>query len=308
MMGSIRPRRRPRASRGFIIVAVLWILLALATLASIASVYVAQSAIALVPLEETLQADALVTAGLELTFYRLWNPIGRPTHGAFRFRLASTSVDVEYVSETARVDLNSAPAALIAGLFAALGAQSRDAAGYADRVLAWRTPAKPGVPDSEEALYRAAGLSYPPRRAPFNHIEELPLIAGLPPALVERVAPFVTIFSGRADVNVLDAAPEVVAALPDMTPGRLSAFLSERESGSPNPLILARALGEKPAYTTTQGSDAYRVRMRLVADSGRRQTAEVVILIGGPNDLSRYGVLSWKSDIATGGSVLLGRT
>src|SRR5262249_7820254 len=157
-------------------------------------------------------------------------------------------------------DLNSAPKALIAGLFAALGAQSNDAGGYADRVVAWRTTVKPGAPDSEEALYRAAGLPYPPRRAPFNHIEELSLVAGLPPALVQRAAPFVTVFSGRRDVNVLDAAPEVIAALPEMSSGRLSAFLAAREAGSPDPNFLASSLGDKQSGATTQGSDAYRVR------------------------------------------------
>ncbi len=96
--------------------------------------------------------------------------------------------------------------------------------------------------------------------------------------------------------------------MPDLTPVRLNAFLTERETGSPDPQFLARALGDKQAGATTQGSDAYRVRMRLVADSGRRETAEVVILMRGSSDLSPYGVLSWKSDIATGGAMLSGRS
>ncbi|MCP4618172.1 MAG: general secretion pathway protein GspK [Bradyrhizobium sp.] len=300
--------RRPRGSRGFILVAVLWILLALAVLASVASSYVAQSALALAPFEGTLQTDALIAAGLDLTTYRLSmsTPNSRPTRGAFRFRLARTNVEVEFLSEAARIDLNSAPKVLIAGLFAALGAQSSDADGYAERVVAWRTQVKPGVADGEEALYRSAGLPYPPRRAPFNHIEELSLVAGLPPALVARAAPFVTIFSGRRDVNVLDAAPEVIAALPDMSPGRLNAFLAAREAGSPDPDFLARALGDKQSGATTLGSDAYRVRMRLVADSGRRQAAEVVILLLGPNDARPYGVLSWKTDSSAAGAVRSG--
>lgn len=302
MKSRIRPHQRKRARRGFILVAVLWMLLALATLASIASAYVSQSAIALAPLDEMLQHDSLISAGLALTTYRISTTVNRPTRGAFRFRLARTNVEVEFMSEAARIDLNSAPKALVSGLFAVLGAQPRDAGEYADRIIAWRTPVKPGAPDSEEAIYRSAGLTYPPRRAPFNHIEELPLVAGIPLALVERATSFVTIYSGRRDVNVLDAAPEVVAALPDMTPGRLNAFLTAREAGSPDPQFLARALGDKQVGATTQGSDAYRVRMRLVADSGRRQTAEVVFLIRGPNDSAPYGVLSWKTDIGTAGA------
>ena len=45
------------------------------------------------------------------------------------------------------------------------------------------------------------------------------LVFGLPSFLVERALPFVTVFSGRAETNVLVAAPEVVAAAPGMTAG-----------------------------------------------------------------------------------------
>ena len=40
--------------------------------------------------------------------------------------------------------------------------------------------------------------------------------------------PFVTVFSNLASVNILDAAPQVVAALPGMTPEKLQDVLSQR--------------------------------------------------------------------------------
>ena len=309
MRGLGRPDRHPHDGRGgFIIVATLWILLALATLSSIAAVYVARSAIALAPLEETLQTDALIAAALELTTFRLSGPPPRPAHGGFRFRLARTEVEVEFLAEGARIDLNFASREVIAGLFAVLGAQSNDAGNYADRVIAWRTAARPGVPDNEAALYLAAGLPYPPRHAPFDHVEELSLVAGLPADLVQQCAPFVTVYGGRGDVNVFVAAPEVIAALPDMTPGRLNAFLAAREAGSPDPRFVLKALGDSPSGITTDAGDAFRVRLRLVSESGRRQTAEVVIQILGPQEWSPYGVLSWKSDSTSGTALLSGRS
>src|SRR5262249_61942598 len=62
---------RPSARDGFIIVAVLWIMIALATLASIYSVYVSNSALAISVMDDGLQAEQLVYASLELTSYRL---------------------------------------------------------------------------------------------------------------------------------------------------------------------------------------------------------------------------------------------
>src|SRR5262245_17123629 len=56
---------------GFIIVAVLWIMLALATLASIYAAYVVRTAYAVGPSDDRVNAEALFTAAIELTAYQL---------------------------------------------------------------------------------------------------------------------------------------------------------------------------------------------------------------------------------------------
>ena len=231
-MAMHEPDRSPRSSArdGFIIVAVLWILIALATLASIYSIYISNSALAVSVMDDGLQAEALVSASLELTAYRLTVPKDalRPTRGQFGFRLGRANVVVNYSSEAARIDLNEAPKILLAGFFVALGASNDDANGYADRIIGWRKPPKPADQANEAALYRSAGLPYLPRGAPFAHASELWLVQGLPPALVGRALPLVTVYSGRPDINVFDAPPELIAALPGMTPVRLKLFLDQR--------------------------------------------------------------------------------
>jgi general secretion pathway protein K len=292
-----------RSREGFILVAALWILLALATLASVAAVYMSQSAVALTVNDEAVQTEALADASLELTAYKVSSvtPDQRPTQGAFRFRMLRANVSVEFVSEAARIDLNSAPKPMIAGLFTVLGASPEAAAAYADRVVAWRTPPQQGVADGEDALYRAAGLRYSPRRAPFNHVDELWLVLNLPPALVERALPFVTIYSGLGTVNVLDAQPEVIAALPGMSAARLSAFLNQRDSlpvgNAADRKFIADALGDNQTGVSTQGSDAYRVRTRIVFDNGWRKVSEAVIMMLVANVGEPYRVLSWRDDI-----------
>ena len=65
---------RRRASRGFILVAVLWILAALATLAVIFSIYLARTAVSLSMNDSDVQTEALVYASLELTAYQVSSP------------------------------------------------------------------------------------------------------------------------------------------------------------------------------------------------------------------------------------------
>src|SRR5262249_14407561 len=154
-----------------------------------------------------------------------------------------------------------APKELLAGLFTSLGAAPQAAQDYADRIIAWRSPANSDntALDSEAALYRAAGRPYGPRRGPFLHVAELWLVLGPPPQLIERALPYLTIFNGQAGIDLEDAAPAVLAALPGMTPAILSNVLNARAAGA-NGQALLEALGSaRPAAAVTTGSAAFRV-------------------------------------------------
>jgi len=290
---------RPRTGRsnGFIVVAVLWILGALATLASIYAVYVINTATSMSVNDDRLQAEAMVTAALELTAYRITasDAEHRPSHGDLAFRLGRANVAAEFKSEAARIDLNAASKDLLAGLFAGLGAKYEDAAYYADRILAWRAPQDPDKPNDEASAYRSAGLIYAPRQAPFAHVGELSLVLGLPPFLVERALPFVTVFSGRAEINVLDAAPEVVAAIPGMTADRLYAVLSQRGSGPQNDQLVKALFGPDAQGVTADPGRSMRVAVRIDFDNRRRVRAEAVILLL-EDAADPYRVLSWRDD------------
>src|SRR3974390_1757759 len=291
---------RPSTRDGFIIVAVLWILIALATLASIYSIYIGNSALAVSVMDDGLQAEALVSASLELTAYRLTAPKkeSRPTRGEFRFHLGRADVAVNFSSETARLDLNAAPKFLLAGLFAVLGASDDDADRYADRIIGWGTTPKPMAQANEADLYRSAGLPYLPRGAPFQHSSELWLVQGLPPALVARAMQFVTVYSGRPEINVFDAPQELIAALPGMTPAQLNNFLDRRLTASPDRESLFRLLGPDPPGATAEGSNAFRVRISIAFDNGWLTGSEAVILLDAPDE--PYQVLSWRNDVNAG--------
>ncbi|CAL76041.1 Putative general secretion pathway protein K [Bradyrhizobium sp. ORS 278] len=295
-----------RADAGFVLVFVLWLLAALAGFAVVASVYVTQSARTLAVLNAGLETDMLTTAAVELAAYQLSTAgtVRRPSRGTFEFRLSGAQVVVEYLSEAARINLNMAPRAMLAGLFAALGSDADSASTFADRIAGWRRAPGPNGQDGEDGLYGAAGRLA--RRAPFTSTEELWLVLGLPADTVDRVLPYVTVYSGIAEVNVLDASPIVLAALPEMTPMKLDAFLNARDTLPPDAESVLNALGGRQPGATTRGSDAYRLRIHLTLSSGRRRTSEVVIMIAGPGEREAYRVLSWHDDLAVPRRQLLG--
>jgi general secretion pathway protein K len=289
-----------RHSRGFIVVAVLWILAALSALVLIYLTFVTNTAVIVAGTADRIQADALVTAGVELAAYQLTavKQDGRPSSGTFNARMGAARVSVTFRSEAARIDLNAAPKGLLTGLIIGLGGAPSNAADYADRIMAWRAPTEAGEDDPETSSYRTAGISYVPRHAPFPQAEELWLVRGIPPPVVERMLPFVTTFSNLASINIQDAAPQVVAALPGMTPERLQVVLSQRSDPQSDPRSLLGLVGGEGA--TLAASRAYRMTVVIDFDSGRRSAAEVVILLLDEGD-EPYRVLSWRnaSDGAT---------
>jgi general secretion pathway protein K len=294
-MASFKSVSHSERSEGFILVAVLWILAALATLAGIYSVYVNDTAFAMVAHDETLQARELALAGVELAVYELTaNPEAPPSRGKLSFRLGKADVAVDFHSESARIDLNLAPKPLLAGLFTVLGVKSADAEGFADRILSWRTPLTAGASDGEAALYSSAGRNYGPRHGPFQHVNELGLVVGLPTTLIDCAMPYLTVYSGQAGVNVFDAAPEVLSALPGITPDRLQILLSQRQGASQD--VLRAQLGMAAQFITMQPSKANRITVAVRFNTNRRVRSQAVVLLG-DKDTEPFRMLSWRDDI-----------
>jgi len=295
-------RMRGCGRDGFIVVAVLWILAALATLVMIFSMYVINTATAFAVHDERLQAEGLARAALELSAYQASAaPQGRaPVRGTFLFRLGNALVNAEFVTESARIDLNSAPKDLLSGLFAGLGASRAQADYFADRIIGWRNPPpQDNSAPSEAANYRTAGMLYGPRGAPFQHASELALVLGIPEAMVARALPYLTVYSGQPQVNIFSAAPQVLAAVPGMDPERLQTILVQRAAAPQNEQTaqaLLAMLGAAQTYANAQASKTLRVTARIAFDSGQRMTSEAVIFLL-DSGTEPYRILTWHDDM-----------
>src|SRR5689334_19493033 len=112
------PQPCDRAEHGFVLVAVLWLLAALALLVTIFTVHLSASARTVSLNDGALKREALVSAAVELAAYRLQliDDKKRPPKGAFHVRLSGTDIAVSFITEAARIDLNTAPKEMLNGL------------------------------------------------------------------------------------------------------------------------------------------------------------------------------------------------
>src|ERR1700678_4166081 len=86
------------SEQGVVIVAVLWILMALSALTVILSLYLSASARALAVNDASLKIEALVSASLELTAYQLTlaGDEDRPQQGSFHFKMDAADTLVTF--------------------------------------------------------------------------------------------------------------------------------------------------------------------------------------------------------------------
>lgn len=281
---------------GFVIVAVLWILTALATLAMVYSIFVSNTALALTGATDRVQTDAAFRAAIEMTCHRILNGDAGPGVGRIALRVGSVDITATYVSEAARIDLNFASRDLLAGLMTGFGEDPAKAASYAARIVAWRTKVTGTEMDEEANLYRTVGLTYLPRRAPFPHVDELWMVYGIPAFVIARMLPHVTVYSGRAGINLAEASEQVIAALPGMSSDKLQAVLARRMAGPAPPGELIGLAGVGGDTATPEKARAMRIAVQMVLKDGHRVTSEAVILLrdeaGEP-----YRVLTVRADI-----------
>ncbi len=296
---SARIGRRPPAGRheaGFIIVAVLWILAALAALVSVYSVFVIDTAVGAKLGESRLEAEALIKAGVELAAFRLISGTEAtpPTSGSLATRIGNARVEATFRSEGARVDLNAAKKPLLVGLLTGLGADPDAAGYYADRINGWRRRTDAGGRNEEIEAYRRAGTGILPRQAAFQNVAELRLVLGLPADLVDRMLPYVTVFNGRAEIDPMVADPAVLLALPSTSPNLVEEVLELRKRGDPRRVL--DLLGAARSSISVEGRKAARVDLAIAFDGGRRVTAEVVVLLM-DSGFEPYRVLAWRDDL-----------
>jgi hypothetical protein len=102
--------------------------------------------------------------------------------------------------------------------------------------------------------------------------------------VVERVLPFVTVSSGRPEVDVSSADPTVLSAFPEMTPQILGAVLNARVNNPGDGRALLELLGPAKARAATDPSKAFRATISVEFDNGRRVHAEVVFRLKDQSD------------------------
>jgi general secretion pathway protein K len=282
-----------RQQRGSILLVVLFLVGLLGAFSVVAATVMNAGADASRSFADSLRADEVMHGAIDYIVAGSGVNI-QQAHGAALVEIGGSRVAIAVRDEAARIDLNHAPAPLLAGIFRQVGASPDAARLYAARILDWRDADDDIDPNggAERGAYRAAGRIDGPRNGPFLHVAELALVLGIPQRFAAAVAPYVTVASGSDKINPLYADPPVLLSIPGVSEDRVRDFLDQRQRPGATFEALTARLGPVQDFVTDENGRAvsFEGRVQLGPGNERRYEAIVSVVDGGTEP---YRILAW---------------
>lgn len=287
--------RQSRRDSGIALVSVLWIVALLSIVAlGVSALTRSESRMARNTLFVT-QARYAAEGAVELAVSKLLSPAPDkwPADGSVqKIQIGDAVVKVAIFNESGRVDINMASAELLEALIRNTGLESEQRLSLVDAILDWRDPdTLRRLHGSEDDDYSAAGYSYGAKDGKFESVDELGLVMGMTPDLMQIVRPFLTVYSGQPGINP-DAAPaELLRALAadDQTlavQGDNAQRLSTQTTGREESTTVDRR------FTSASAGPVYTIHVESQIDQSIvARLAVTVLLVGGAE---HYKLLDWR--------------
>jgi general secretion pathway protein K len=306
--------------RGFALLLVVWVLALLAVLAASVAVDSRSEAVIARNRLEAAQARALADGGIAVAVEALidTNPVTRSRADGQpqAVQYGNGSITLVVQDEGGKIDLNSAPIEMIAGLLDEFGIAPDERTAITAGILRRRQEfAAPSSTPEKSAMTGTtllnrmelvtAGLPVPSpfassrdssatdlSKQPFADLSELRLVPGVTRAIYDQLQQCLTIYSSIPTVNPLTASREVLLAIPGVGQQDVEFWLASRDQ--------TKTSLEKPPLT---GVDRYvqatevhaaTVTATAVTSTGASFNREAVVAISPLLPLQPFRILRWR--------------
>lgn len=284
-----------RRQRGFALVLVLWLVALLtivaASFATHSKVETRLTGNAIDGLRSRLLAQSGVNrAILELMVsnpQQRWHTNGR----VYQLETDLGRLSISIRNSSGLLDLNKASRDQLVKLFTLVTEDVQEREALADRLADWRdSDALRHLNGAEDEDYRSVGYAYTTAGRDLASIDELAYVMGFDAAKVERLRPYVTLYSDVQNVDYRNAADELVALL---------------KGGQERGEILSSVVGyvdsdladlEMSATDGQTAASVYRVWVEAASAQGARTQLLVDVDLRNQSG-SLYSIRSWHDSL-----------
>lgn len=287
--------------QGVALVIVIWILSLLTLMAGSFAMSMRRESSVSMAIIGSAKAMAMAESGVMLAEFNLsqldpelrWEANG----SIYELERPNGVVRVRIFSESGKVDINASSETQISALLSAATNDGWQQQRLLNAILDWRdADDDTRILGAERKQYQQAGLSYGPSNNAFQNLEELQLVLGMNEAIYNQIEPWITVYSGMAEVNQRDASLELLAVLDqdlerrnihdESLKKRLSADEASQD-GEENDAEQT-SISENQTYTITAEA---KVRDEASA------VLEVVVKYQDNQNGSPFQVLDWKQNL-----------
>jgi general secretion pathway protein K len=314
--------------RGSALLAVIWLTAALSAIAfTVANTVRAETERTSTEVD-SLKAYYLATGAINRAILHIeWgpsykNPDGSQKFGSqgpmtvMQFEFPSGSAVVNLIPETAKLNVNQAPAEQLMGLLVALGTPLEQAQAITSGILDWRKPSPGGSFTEFDQFYMTLTPSFQARHASFQEIEELLLVRGitrdlfygsyihdLQDRLVRRAGlrDCLSVYGSVALIDVNTAEPAVMQAI-GVSPGSVAGIVALRQT---TPILTSDQIsgfadgskGFSRLQRTQTSMATLRATARLRRSNGQfsdlRRSVEALVKFLGPEWNPPFHIMRW---------------
>jgi general secretion pathway protein K len=276
------------SQKGIALLMILWVLTILMVIAMSFSSMTRTETYSTLSFKEGAEKKFIAEAGIERAimelFYRIQNiDITAILEGSEVWKIDGTSYNgqigdgnysVSITDESGKVDINvitDANSDILRNLLKNLGIPDDDANIIVDSILDWKDPDDlVHLNGAESDYYMSLPNPYKAKNANFDTLEELIMVRGITNDILygkegqKGIIDFLTINSGKSQININAAPKEVLMAIPGMTPEIADAIINFRQNKEIKTMadiqdILGANFNLMANYITTAGSNIYTI-------------------------------------------------
>lgn len=280
---------------------VIWILTLLTLMAGSFAMTMRRDSSVSFAIKSNAEALAQAESGIIMAQFMLmqpdpelaWQADGR----VYQLFNPGAEVRIRILSESGKVDINSSNETQLAALINSIVYDDWQQQQLLNAILDWRdADDDTRTQGAERRQYRMAGLSYGPSNAAFQSVEDLMLVLGMNEAIFNDLQPFITIYSGQAEIDMRYASPGLLAILAEelqrrniddqALQKRMDDFADADDDALPD-------AGLTPAVQNQTYTIVAEARVHGEASAG----LEAVVKIQGAGVGMPFQVLDWKQKL-----------
>jgi general secretion pathway protein K len=294
--------------KGLALVLVLWILSLLTIMAGSFALSMRRESSITLGIKNNAEAMAVAASGISMAEMMLLNPDQnkrwRADGSIYQIDATNATVRVRLLSEAGKIDINKAGQILLQDLMAKAPVDEDQQIKIVNAILDWRDADDlVRINGAEKKEYLDAGLSYQPRNKPFQSIEELQLVLGMDTSVFKWIEGRVTIYSGQQQVDLANAAKEVLQVMPQLDGELIDAFIAERlksaKEGLPVPPFPSSSGQNTAPLSSGQNTpagqkNAFTVISEVLLNDESNAAITAVIKKIGEAEANPFQVLNWQ--------------